>query len=151
MPVSRDDQRPIDRQLVEYVVIDVPDEQAVEMVLEAVEQLASRGLVCVLDGAIVGRSGSGVLSVAELPRSSDRRPFLGRRLGVLSANDLELIADALPLGTLGLVVVVEDEWAKPLADAARSVGGHVAGGERIPPARLGAVLPGLRFTRGALS
>ena len=146
MGASRDTRRSIDPQLVEYLVVVVPDERSVDVMLDAVEVLASRRQVVVLDAAIVARDLSGSATVAELP-AGRRTPLLATPSGVLSDHDLKLIAEAIQPGDLALVVVVEDEWARPLAEATRAVGGHVAGGERIPPARLQAVFPQLQATR----
>lgn len=146
MDSRRDTRRTIDPQLVEYLVVVVPDEGSVDVVLDAVEFLASERRVSVLDGALVTSDLSGATTVAELP-TSRRSPLLASPSGVLSEHDLKLVAQALQPGDLAIVVVVEDEWARPLADATRAVGGHIAGGERIPPARLQAVFPQLRATR----
>lgn len=144
MSPSREARRSIDPQLVEYLVVVVPDEESIDGVLDAVEVLAAGEQAIVLDGAIVTRDHAGAVSIAELPKSLDRPALLDTTLGVLSERDLELIARAVPPASLGVVVVVEDEWARPLAEAARSAGGHVGGGERIPPGRLQAVFPHLR-------
>lgn len=151
MAATRDARRPIDPQLVEYLVVVVPAEGSIDVVFDAVETVASVGHAVVVDGAVVAHDRSGAVSMSELPCSADRPSLLEIRSGVLSERDLELVAEAVPAGSLGVVVVVEDVWARPLAEAARAVGGHVAGGERIPPARLRAVLPLLRSTRGGAS
>jgi hypothetical protein len=137
---ARDTPRPVDPQLVEYLVVVVPDERSVDGVLDAIETLASGGSAVVLDGAVVAHDRAGAVTSAELPASPGRPSLLALRRGLLSERDLTLIGEAVPSGSLAVVVVVEDEWARPLADAARAAGGHVAGGERIPPARLQSVL-----------
>jgi hypothetical protein len=146
---SRGAHQPVDPQLVEYIVIVVPHDGSLDVVLDAVEQLAVAGQTIVLDGAIVAREHTGVVSVSELPDSPRRPALLDTRLGVLSERDLELVAEAIPMGSLAVVVVLEDEWARPLAAAASAAGGHIAGGERIPAARLRGVLPQLRSPRWA--
>jgi hypothetical protein len=150
LPLSpaRDEQRPVDPQLVEYVVVVVPDERAVDGVLDATEALASGGRTVVLDGAVVAHDRAGAVVASEFPVSPARPSLLGLPRGLLSEHDLVLIGEAVPSGSVGVVVVVEDEWARPLADAARAAGGHVAGGERIPPARLRSVLPQLGSLEG---
>jgi hypothetical protein len=60
--------------------------------------------------------------------------------GLLSEGDLELVALALQPGTVGIVVVSEDRWAVDLSMAAQEAGGEIVAGERIPPARVTAVL-----------
>jgi hypothetical protein len=145
---ARETPRPIDSQLVEYLVVVVPDERSVASVLDAIEALASGGQIVVLDGAAVAHDRAGEVTASELPMSPGRPSLLGLRRGVLSERDLTLVGEAVPSGSLAVVVVVEDAWARPLAEAARAAGGHVAGGERIPPARLRSVLPGLNRSAG---
>jgi Family of unknown function (DUF6325) len=143
---SNDTRRSIDPQLVEYLVVVVPDERSIHPVLDAFEALASGPQIVVLDAAVVTRDLAGSIAVTELPAS--RRPsLLATPLGVLSQHDLKLVGQAIQPGDLAIVVVVQDEWARPLAEAVHAVGGHVAGGERIPPARLQAVFPRLHTQR----
>jgi hypothetical protein len=143
---SHDIGRSIDTQLVEYLVVVVPDERAVHPVLDAFAVLAAQRQIVVLDAAVVTYDTAGSVAVTELPAS--RRPsLLAAPLGVLSEHDLKLVGQAIQPGDLAIVVVVQDDWARPLAEAVRAVGGQVAGGERIPPARLQAVFPALHRPR----
>jgi hypothetical protein len=142
---------PVDPQLVEYVVVVVPAEPAIEVVLDAVDRIAAGGRTTVLDVAVVAHGPRGAVNVAEAPDASHRPALRATRFGVLSERDLALIGAAVPPGAFGVVAVVEDDWARPLAVAAASTGGYLAGGERIPAARLTAVLPELRTSgRGAV-
>lgn len=143
MPALDDEQQHFDPHLVEYLVVIVPSEEAVVGVIDAVQELAAAGPAVVLDGAVVHHDAAGDTAVRELATAVRRSALLVTPLGLLSERDLELIARELPPGTLGVVVVVEDRWAIPLARAARAVGGEIVGGERIPAARLRAVLPEL--------
>jgi hypothetical protein len=126
----------IDLQLVEYVVVVVPDATAAEVVLNSAARLERDGLVSILDAALV-RHGEDESNFADpfgplLDRVSPRR--------LLTERDLSLIAEAVEFGQLGVVLVVEDLWAAPLAATARGVGGYVAGGERIPMEHLQSIL-----------
>ena len=147
--VQDDEQRHFDPHLVEYLVVVVPNEEAIEGVLVAVYELAASGPAVVLDGAVVYRDADGEPGVRELSASVRRGAMLVTPLGLLSERDLELIARELPPASLAVVVVVEDRWALPLARAAREVGGEIVGGERIPAARLRKVLPELHGPRRA--
>lgn len=148
MRARNDGSQQIDPYLVEYLVVVVPDERAIESLLDTLPGLTSLGAVEVLDGAIVRRDADGSASVREFPSEAWDRLSHSTPRGILSARDLTMIADALSPSTVGLVVVVEDRWAQPLADAARRVGGEIAGGERIPPSRLQVVLSSLGSQQG---
>ncbi len=130
----RDHQRQVDAELIEYVVAIVPDEAAAEIVLASVYALAACGTIAVLDCAIIARDTSGAVQVADPspPPMGDAGP---ERPGVMTEHDLGLIADAVGDDSVAIVVLLEDRWASGLAGAARDVGGHIAGGERIPAHR----------------
>lgn len=138
-PAPRD--RTVDADLVEYVIAVLPDTDAVTAFLPAIVELVSTATVRFLDGAVVARDEDGATHVAELPSSPDQQTVLPTHRGLLSERDLRLTAEAVPVGSVGVVLVIEDSWAGPLAEAARRAGGQLAGGERIPSGRLGAVVP----------
>jgi Family of unknown function (DUF6325) len=60
--------------------------------------------------------------------------------GLLSNGDIELASLAIQPGTAGIVLVIDDRWAKPLSASAHRSGGQIIAGERIPAARVEAVL-----------
>jgi hypothetical protein len=126
---------------VEYVVAVLPDDDAVAQLMPAFDRLIRSDTIRLLDGAIVARDERGATHVAELPSSTGATTVLPSHRGLLSEHDLQLTAEAVPVGSVGVVVVLEDSWARPLADAIRLAGGHLAGGERIPPGRLSAIVP----------
>jgi hypothetical protein len=140
--------RTVDAELVEYVVAVLPDGDAVAELMPALDDLVRRDTVRLLDGAIVARDDDGTTHVAELPSSTDATTVLPTHRGLLSEHDLRLTAEVVPVGSVGVVIVIEDSWARPLADAARRAGGQLAGGERIPPGRLGAIIQSTTTTQG---
>ncbi len=133
--------RTVDADLVEYVIAVLPDFDAVGEVLPAIVELVRTGAIRLLDGAVVARDGRGETHVVELPTTTADATVVTTHRGLLSERDLRLTAEVVPIGSVGVVVVIEDRWAAPLADAARRAGGHLAGGERIPPGRLDAIVP----------
>jgi hypothetical protein len=134
--------------LVEYLIIAVPDREAVAGVASVVSKLAASSTIGILDAVVVvrGRDDAitvhevedtqGLVALAAIPREHD---------SWLSEHDVELAALALPPGSTGLVLVVEDRWAEPMSVAARAAGGQIVGGERIPARRIESLL---RETRG---
>jgi hypothetical protein len=132
MNASRNAGNSVDPQLVEYVVVVVPDATSAEVVLGSVSQLERDGLVTILDAALVAHGGDETYFADPFDSLLDRVSY--RTL--LTEHDLRLVAGAVEVGQLGVVIVLEDVWATPLAATARAVGGYVAGGERIPVGRL---------------
>jgi hypothetical protein len=128
-----------DLDLVEYVVITVPEPASAAGVATALKQLVESRQIRILD--IVGvRTGLGGVVTAVEPELVSGLEALdnvdGEVGGPLSEDDLALASGALHPGTSALTVVVEDRWALQLADAARQGGGRMIGGERIPRHRL---------------
>jgi Family of unknown function (DUF6325) len=125
--------------LVEYLIIVVPDLDAVAGVGSAVSKLAASSTISVLDAVVVARGSDDSVAVHEVEDTQG----LGQLAAVcrggeswLSEHDLELAGLALKTGSAGLVLVVEDRWAEPLSSAARAAGGQIVGGERIPARRI---------------
>ena len=131
-PISTDDVNP---ELVEYVVVATPDVESLATLVPALAELVADGRIHVLDLAAVTRSADGAVAVHEvetieiLTGLCDIEGDVG---GLLSNQDVTTAGQALRPGTAGLVTLIESRWAEPLAVAARSAGGHIVGGERIP-------------------
>jgi hypothetical protein len=122
----------IDYDLVEYLVVALPDLAGVATAVPALRQLEAAGAVRILDWAVVERDAEGVTRVpsadvvaAVLHVDTFDPPSL------LTERDVAVAAAMLPPGSHGLVVVAEDRWAEPLADGLSSVGGRIVAGERI--------------------
>jgi Family of unknown function (DUF6325) len=129
--------------LVEYMIVMVPGVDLVANVAVAVDELVQAATVRILDVVVIGRDRDGAVEVFEFDdptHMTSMREAVPERDGLLSEHDLEMVSHALPSGTAGLVLVVEDRWAASLSAAARSAGGEIIAGERIPAARVEAVM-----------
>jgi len=133
---------PVSTDLVEYFIVIVPDLDAVAGVAAAVAELDRSTAIRILDAVVLERGHDDALVVHDV----DDSPFLDAlrserdRECPLSDHDIALASLALPLGGVGLVVVVEDRWAEPLSVAARRAGGQIVAGERIPTRRVESAL-----------
>lgn len=128
-----------DLDLVEYVVIAVPALGSTVDVASALRELVESSRIRILDlvGVAVGPDGSySAIEPEQLSGLAVLREVEGEVGGLLSEDDIALACAALQPGTSALILVVEDRWAQLLADAARSSGGRIIGGERIPRHRL---------------
>jgi Family of unknown function (DUF6325) len=125
--------------LVQYVVVVVPDQDALGTVVPALAELVQTGRIRILDLVVLVRDRDGAVTVLELEAVESLaalRHVEGDLGGMLSDNDIALASHALRPGTAGIVLVTEDRWAAPLSVAARSAGGLIVAGERIPPSRV---------------
>jgi hypothetical protein len=129
--------------LVEYLIVAVPDLASLEPLAPAIAQLVHRGAIRILDAVVVLQGLDGVVDALELDAVESMaavRDLFDGSGGMLSGHDVELAALALRPGSAGLVLVTEDRWAQPLSDAARRAGGQVLTGERIPALRVESAL-----------
>ena len=60
-------------------------------------------------------------------------PLLAQMRALFTPEDLEEIADSLPLGTSGLILLFEHRWAEDLKDAIGANGGFLVRRDVIPP------------------
>lgn len=134
-PVMSD---PVMADLVEYLVIHVPDLSSLSSVGPALVALTVDSTIRILDlVAVTTDELGGVHEVGldSVPGLRDIAPFVHLHHQLLSAHDIRLAALALPPGSAGLVLVTEDRWAASLDGAARRVGGRIVAGERISARR----------------
>jgi hypothetical protein len=133
-------QRPPERatDLVEYLVVTLPDRGALGSVVPALTDLVRAEQIRVLDVVVLARGRDGALDVLEVGDLDDLAPLrdLADDFGLLSENDLRLASRAVRAGEVALVVVAEDRWAEQLSLAARRAGGQIAAGERISSLRV---------------
>ncbi len=135
---DHDDHDPVMSDLVEYLVIQVPDLSSLSSVGSALAALTADSAIRVLDLVAVTTDELGGVHEVELesvPGLGDIAAVVHLHDELLSAHDIRLAALALPPGSAGLVLVTEDRWAASLDVAARRVGGRIVAGERIPAHR----------------
>lgn len=131
--------------IVAYLIMEMPNWEAVGEVVPTLAELASSGVVRILDLLVVERDASGAVSVYEpdaVASLANLGAIEGAVRGLLSDGDVELASLALRLGTVGVIAVTEDRWASPLAAAVRDAGGHIVAGERVPASRVEDALAG---------
>ena len=129
--------------LVEYLIVVAPDQDALGTVAPALVELVESDTIRILDLVVLARESDGAVTVLEAPAIAGGADLARLDVtvgGMLTAHDVELAAMALRPGTAGIVLVTEDRWAEPLSAAARRAGGRNVAGDRIPPARVERVL-----------
>ncbi len=121
--------------LVEYLVLTTSNLSSSSAVAPVLRRFVETSLIRVLDLVGVQTDAVGRYRTVEsrlLPGLAGIGSHDGDVGGVLSEDDIALVCGALGPNVSALILVAEDRWAQPLADAARSGGGRVVGGERIP-------------------
>ena len=129
--------------LVEYIVLVVPNLQALATIGSELARSVDSSTIRILDVVIVTVDDAGSAAVIEAGsiEGLGALPGLSRCFGVLlSRHDIEMVSLALQPGSAAIVVVVEDRWAESLSAATRAAGGQVHAGERIARDRIEAAL-----------
>lgn len=125
--------------LVEYLILAVPDVTSLSAVVGPLRDLVLAGQIHIFDLVVLVRDREGAVDVLELESVASiagLREVDGEVGGLLSAHDIELASLAIRPDSAGLVLVMEDRWAHALAEAAGRAGGCVVAGERIPASRV---------------
>lgn len=120
---------------VEYMLIEFPGNNFRGEIAPAIADLVDRGLVRILDLVFVLKDSDGDVAIFEYDEREDLASLAvieGAADGVLNDEDVRMTADTLAPNTSALLVVWEDRWATPLAEAIRAAGGVLRDGARIP-------------------
>jgi hypothetical protein len=92
-------------------------------------------VVRILDLVFVGKDEQGDTISLEFDQMDELAAFGdidGEVGGLVNTEDLDHVAANLPAGNSALVILWEDLWAKPLAEALRGSGGVLIDSARIP-------------------
>jgi hypothetical protein len=127
-----EDLGPVDMVVIGYPAGAPLTGEAVPILLDLVD----RGIVRVLDARAVIKEQDGTFSgfdVADLDedRVGSFGVFAGASSGMLTDNDIALVADEIEPGTAAVTIVYENRWAAPFVSAIRRNGGFLVASERI--------------------
>jgi Family of unknown function (DUF6325) len=117
---------------VDYVVLEWPHQQPTGEVAPLLSDLVDRGIIRVLDIALMAKDDDGTVGTLELADDSGFAAFAGAASGLIGEDDLEEAAKALEPGTMAALLVWENRWAAPVAVALRRSGGQMVASGRIP-------------------
>jgi len=121
---------------IDYVVLEWPREQPTGDVVPLILDVVDRGIIRILDIAVMAKAEDGSVAVLDLGElngdDASFAEFDGASAGLLGHDDLEEAAAALDPGTSAAVLVWENRWAAPIAVALRRSGGQLVASGRIP-------------------
>lgn len=123
---------------VDYLIVEWP--AGAEPTGEGLRELVSlteRGLIRVLDLVFVRKDEDGTmqgLAIADLDRDGklDLVQFEGASSGILTEDDYDEAGAALQPGCAAAILVYENRWAAPFAEAVRRSGAQLVSSGRIP-------------------
>ena len=140
---KRNERAAVKADLIEYLIVEVPDLDALASLVPALVELVETARIRILDLVALEKDAFGAVAALELDAVDSMavlREVEGEVGAMLSTHDIELASRALRPGTAGIVLVTEGRWAEPLSVAAQHAGGKIIGGERIPASRVESVL-----------
>jgi hypothetical protein len=121
---------------IDYILLEWPGEQPKGDVVPLILDLVDRGIIRILDVAIMAKGEDGSVAALDLGdlegAGASFAEFEGASTGLLGQEDLEEAASALQPGTSAAVLVWENRWAAPVAVALRRSGGQLVASGRIP-------------------
>jgi hypothetical protein len=123
----------------ESIVIGFPGTDAIDdRIVGEIERVVANGTIRLVDIVYVAKDPDGRTMILELDNTDDPRfaPFasvLGDRMALLTPEDLEHVASALPAHSAGMVMLFEHRWAERIKEAMADSGGFLVGRWVVPP------------------
>jgi hypothetical protein len=122
---------------VDWIVVEFPGSKFKGEIAPALDDLAARGIIKVLDLLLIRKDEDGSLEFFELSDLDESeigtlRLYESALAMLLSEEDVEAVAAAVEPGSTAALLVWENSWAAPFASAVRHAGGQLAASGRIP-------------------
>lgn len=122
---------------VEYMVVAFPGNKFKGEIAPALEDLVKSGTIRIIDLTFVAKDADGEVAGVELENvGSDVfqafENLAAERGGFVTEDDLQAVADLLEPNSSAALLVWEDLWAAPLANAIAEAGGQLVDIERVP-------------------
>ena len=125
----------------EYVVIGLEDDQFAHEILPELNAIQEKGHIRVVDLLFVIKETDNTVTLREVSERSDEEleayeGIAGDLMGLLTAEDVERLAEEIPPGTSAVIILLEHTWATGLAEAVRRAGGTLFSGGMVTPEAL---------------
>lgn len=120
---------------IDYLVVEYPDGRPSGEALPHLVDLVDRGIVRLLDLALVVKDADGShhgVTLSDLAGVPELAVFDGVVSGILDEDDLAETAAVIEPGAAAAIIVYENAWAAPFAAALRRNGAQVVSTGRIP-------------------
>jgi hypothetical protein len=122
----------------EYTVIGFEGNNFDGSIAQEIAKVVENGTIALVDVVFVGRDGSGHPVILELDNKDDPRfagfhSLVAGTMGLFTQEDLEAIAESLPDGASGLILLFEHRWAVNIKKAMENAGGFLVARTVIPP------------------
>ena len=117
---------------VEYIVVAFPGNEFSGEIVPALADLVQSNTITILDLLFIGKDANGDVVTFEVEEISSFAGLDGDVGGLISEEDVAHAAAGLEPNSSAALLIWEDVWAAPFADAVRNAGGVLLEGARIP-------------------
>jgi Family of unknown function (DUF6325) len=120
---------------VEYIIVGFPGNKFNGEIAPELGKLIESGLVRILDLVVISKNELGEVAWFEFDQLDELAPFAdieGDVGGILGQEDVDYVSASLAPGSTVGLLLWEDIWAAPFAEAVRDSGGVLLEGGRIP-------------------
>jgi Family of unknown function (DUF6325) len=118
---------------IDYILVEWPGRQPNGEVAPHLVDLVDRGLIRILDLALIAKDEEGNVAALEIADvGGELEVFEGASSGLIGDDDLAEAGGVLAPGTSAALLVYENTWAAPFATAVRRSGGELVASGRIP-------------------
>src|SRR4029077_2397830 len=120
---------------VEYVILGFPGNQFTGQIVPELAKLIDSGLVRIIDLTFIMKDAAGDVEVVEYDAVEELAAFAGLDAevgGILTEEDVAHAALSLEPNSSAVLIIWEDTWAGPFAEAVRNANGVILEGARIP-------------------
>ncbi len=122
---------------ISYVIVEFPGNKMTGEGFPILVDLVDRGVIRILDLVFVTRDDDGSIRALELADIDhdgqlDLTVFEGAASGLIDASDLEDAAPAIEPGSSAGILIFENTWATPFAQALRRGGAELVAAGYIP-------------------
>ncbi len=120
---------------VEYIIVGFPGNKFNGKIAPALLDLVQSGTVRILDLIFIGKDEDGSVVSFEVDELEGVAEFIeidAEVGGLIGESDVAHVANTLEPGNSAALLIWEDVWAAPFAEAVRDSGGVLLEGARIP-------------------
>ncbi|MFI5040637.1 MAG: DUF6325 family protein [Acidimicrobiales bacterium] len=131
---------------VEYLVVGFPGNKFSGEIAPELAKLIESGLVRIIDLTFITKDADGTVGVVEFDAIEELAAFAGLEGevgGIISDEDIAYAAESLEPNSSAALLIWEDAWAAPFAQAVRNANGVILEGARIPHEIIEAALDAL--------
>jgi len=121
---------------IDFVLIEFSADRLTGRAAQALLDLVDKGIVTLYDVLVVGKADDGSIYALDLADDAERiggfADLAWVRSGLLTEDDMRDAAEAMLPGTLAVLIVYENTWARSFVAAVQESGGELVASARIP-------------------